>query len=97
MVKIRLARIGRNMDAAYRIVVTDSRRARNGHCIEQIGNYDPAKEFADAVVDEEKAINWMLKGAQPSDTIKAMFSAKGIYAKYLAAKKSAKAADKKAE
>lgn len=93
MVKIRLARIGRSMDAAYRIVVTDSRRATNGHCIEQIGNYDPAKPFADAVVNEEKAIAWMLKGAQPSDTIKAMLAKKGIYAKYLEAKKAAKKAE----
>jgi len=97
MVKIRLARIGRKMDAAYRIVVTDSRRATTGHCIEQIGNYDPAKTFADAVINEEAAINWMLKGAQPSDTIKAMLTAKGIYGKYLDAKKAAKVASKKAE
>jgi len=97
MVKIRLARIGRTMDASYRIVVTDSRMARNGRCIEQIGNYDPAKDFKDAVVNEDKAISWMLKGAQVSDTIKAMFSSKGIYSKYLEAKKTAKAASKKAE
>jgi small subunit ribosomal protein S16 len=86
MVKIRLSRIGRNLDAAYRIVVTDSRRARDGHFIEQIGHYDPAGKLSDAVVDEEKAVSWLLKGAAPSDTIKAMLKEKGIYAKYLEAK-----------
>lgn len=91
-VKIRLARIGRNMTADYRIVVTDSRSAANGRCIEQIGHYDSSKPFADATIDEEKAINWMIKGAIPSDTMKAMFAAKGIYAKYLNIKKEAKKA-----
>jgi small subunit ribosomal protein S16 len=91
-VKIRLSRIGRNMTADYRIVVTDSRSAANGRCIEQIGNYDSSKPFAAAVVDEEKALYWMNKGAQPSDTMKAMLIAKGIYKKYLDGKKPAKAA-----
>lgn len=86
MVKIRLSRIGRNLDASYRIVVTDSRRARDGHFIEQIGTYDVAAPFKDAVIDEEKAISWLLKGAAPSDTIKAMLKEKGIYSKYLEAK-----------
>ncbi len=91
-VKIRMARIGRNMTSDYRIVVTDSRKAATGNCIEQIGHYDSSKPFADAVIDEQKAIAWMLKGATPSDTMKAMLSEKGIYAKYLEAKKEAKKA-----
>jgi small subunit ribosomal protein S16 len=89
-VKIRMSRIGRNMTSDYRIVVTDSRRARDGHCIEQIGHYDSSKPFADAVIDETKVLGWLLKGAQASETIKAMLEEKGIYAKFLEQKKAAK-------
>ncbi|MDD4532485.1 MAG: 30S ribosomal protein S16 [Bacilli bacterium] len=92
MVKIRLARIGRHFDPSYRIVVTDSRNARDGAFIAQIGNYDPTGELKDAKIDEEKAIDWLLKGAIPSDTIRKMFTQNGIYAKYLEAKKSIKKA-----
>ena len=76
MVKIRSARIGRKMDANYRIVVTDSRSARDGHCIEQIGHFDSAKPFSEAVIDEEKAIAWLLKVAAVSDNIKALLKEK---------------------
>jgi len=93
MVKIRLARIGRHFEPSYRIVVTDSRSARDGACIEQIGHYDPSKPYETAVVDEQKAIDWLLRGALPSDTIKSMLIAKGIYKKYL----DTKAANKKAK
>jgi small subunit ribosomal protein S16 len=90
-VKIRMARIGRNMTSEYRIIVTDSRKAANGgSCIEQIGHFDSSKDFTDAVIDEEKALYWLGKGAQPSDTMRAMLQAKGILAKFFAAKKAAK-------
>ncbi len=92
MVKIRLARIGRHLDPFYRVVVTDSRSARDGAFIEQIGNYNPSKPYAEATIDADKAVAWLLKGAVPSDTIKSMLSVKGIYASYLEAKKSAKKA-----
>lgn len=86
MVKIRLARIGRHFDPSYRIVVADSRNARDGRCVEQIGHYDPMLPITEAVVDEEKAVAWLLKGAVPSDSVKTILSKKGVYAKYLAAK-----------
>lgn len=92
MVKIRLSRIGRHFDPSYRIVVTDSRNARDGAFIAQIGSYDPAGELKEAKIDEAKAIDWLLKGATPSDTIRKIFTKSGIYAKYLEAKKSAKKA-----
>lgn len=94
MVKIRLSRIGRHFEPTYRIVVTDSRSARDGACIEQIGHYNPKLDFSTAVIDEEKAIDWLLKGAMPSDTIKALLVSKGIYAKYLETKQSLKAKKK---
>ena len=90
MVKIRLRRMGAKKAPYYRIVVADSRFARDGRYVEQIGYYDPAKGIENAVIDEELALKWLQAGAQPSDTVKAMFSKKGINAKYVASKKESK-------
>ena len=81
-VKIRLTRIGRHKDPFYRIVAADSRFARDGRYIEQIGYFDPEKGVEHAVIDEELALKWLDKGAQPSDTVKAIFNRKGINAKH---------------
>lgn len=80
-VKIRLSRQGRHELPFYRIVVADSRYARDGRYIEQIGYYDPAKGIENAHVDEEIALKWLTQGAQYSDTIKGIFSSKGLIAK----------------
>ena len=86
-VKIRLTRIGRHKDPFYRIVAADSRYARDGRYIEQIGYFDPEKGVENAVVDEELALKWLGLGAQPSDTVKSILSRKGIVAKAKANKK----------
>ncbi len=86
-VKIRMTRIGRNKEAIYRIVVADSRFARDARYIEQIGFYNPANGEKSADINEEAAIKWLLRGAQPSDSIRTLFTEKGIIAKYLSAKK----------
>ena len=85
-VKIRLTRIGRHKDPFFRIVAADSRFARDGRYIEQIGYFDPAKGVENAVVDEELALQWLAKGATPSDTVKAIFNRKGLNAKHVGAK-----------
>ncbi len=89
-VKIRLTRIGRHKDAIYRVVVSDSRSARDGRIIEQIGYYDPAKSQDDADINVELALKWLQKGAQPSDTIRTLFTKKGIMEQYAKSKKEAK-------
>ena len=89
-VKIRLTRIGRHNDAIYRIVVADSRFARDGRYIEQIGYYDPAKPEEAADINVESAIAWLNKGATPSDSIRTLFTKKGIMEKYAKAKKESK-------
>jgi len=89
-VKIRLTRSGRHKDPFYRIVVADSRFARDGRYQEQIGYFDPEKGIENAVIDEEKALAWLNKGAIPSDTVKAMFKKKGINAKHTESKKKGK-------
>ena len=81
-VKIRLTRIGRHKDPFYRIVAADSRFARDGRYIEQIGYFDPEKGVEHAVIDEELALKWLGLGATPSDTVKAIFNRKGINAKH---------------
>lgn len=85
-VKIRLNRMGAKKNPFYRIVVADSRAPRDGRFIEVLGSYDPSKT-ADAVsVDEAKVMDWMGKGAQPTDTVKNLLSKQGIMAKFAAAK-----------
>lgn len=87
-VKIRLNRMGAKKTPFYRIVVADSRAPRDGRFIEIIGNYDSTKEQAVINVDEEKVIEWMNKGAQPTDTVRSLLRKKGIMAKFAAAKKA---------
>ncbi|MCD8203548.1 MAG: 30S ribosomal protein S16 [Coprobacillus sp.] len=81
-VKLRLTRIGRHLDPFYRIVAADSKYARDGRFIEQIGYVDPHKDIHEAVVDEEKALAWLEKGAIPTDTVRSILKAKGIMEKY---------------
>ena len=85
-VKIRLTRMGAKKNPFYRIVVADSRSPRDGRFIEILGNYDSTKEPAVINVDEDKAIDWMSKGAQPTDTVKNLLSKQGIMAKFAAAR-----------
>ena len=77
-VKIRLTRVGRHKDAIYRIVVADSRFARDGRYIEQIGYYNPANGEESATINEELAIKWLNNGAIPTDTVRSLFSKTGI-------------------
>ena len=72
-VKIRLRRIGAKKAPYYRIVVADSRYPRDGRFIEEIGFYNPMVEPAEVKVDAEKAKKWIANGAQPTDTVKALF------------------------
>ena len=72
-VKIRLRRLGAKKAPYYRIVVADSRYPRDGRFIEEIGFYNPMVEPAEVKVDAEKAKKWIANGAQPTDTVKALF------------------------
>lgn len=85
-VKIRLNRMGAKKNPFYRIVVVDSRAPRDGRFIEVLGNYDPSQNPAVVNVDEEKVLDWMGKGAQLTDTVKNLFSKKGLMAKFAEAK-----------
>jgi small subunit ribosomal protein S16 len=89
-VKIRMTRIGRHKESIYRVVVADSRFARDARYIEQIGYYDPSKGEDSANIDEALAIKWLLRGATPSDSIRTLFNRKGIMEKFSKEKKGAK-------
>ena len=71
-VKIRLRRMGAKKAPFYRVVVADSRFPRDGRFIEEIGYYDPMANPAVIKIDGEKAAAWIAKGAQPTDTVKAL-------------------------
>jgi small subunit ribosomal protein S16 len=76
--KIRLARHGRKRYAFYHIVVADSRAPRDGRYKERIGSYDPNTNPATIDLDFDKALDWLQKGAQPTDTVRAILSYKGV-------------------
>ena len=77
-VRIRLTRVGAKKQPAYRVVVADSRTARDGRSIETIGHYNPRVDPVEVNIDAEKAAAWLAKGAQPSDTVVRLFRRVGI-------------------
>lgn len=78
MVKIRLRRIGAKKSPFYRIVVADSRYPRDGRFIEEIGTYNPLTNPSTVNVDADAVKTWIAKGAQPTDTVKALLKKEGI-------------------
>ena len=68
-VKMRLTRMGKKKKPQYRIVVADSRNARDGKVIDEIGTYDPNTDPSTFKLDEEKAKKWLSNGAQPTETV----------------------------
>ncbi|TAL08746.1 MAG: 30S ribosomal protein S16 [Chloroflexota bacterium] len=79
-VRIRLTRVGAKKAPTYRVVITDSRSARDSRSIETIGHYNPLVEPAEVVIDADKARAWLAKGAQPSDTVARLLRVAGIVA-----------------
>ena len=78
MVKIRLTRGGAKKKPFYRIVVANSRAARDGKFIEILGTYDPLKDPAEVKINEEKAKKWISDGAKPTDTVRALLKKQNI-------------------
>lgn len=80
-VKIRLTRRGRKKLAMFDVIVADSRSPRDGKFIEKIGTYNPLTNPASINLNDQKAFEWLMKGAQPSDTVKRMLSYRGVMLK----------------
>lgn len=81
-VRIRLQRLGRKKRPYFRLVAADARAQRDGVFLERLGHYNPITDPADVEIDEEKALKWLRRGAQPSDTAKRLLSQQGIWKKF---------------
>ena len=91
MVRIRLRRLGAKKRPFYRVVVTDQRHPRDGRFLENIGKYHPMDDPSLIEIDEDRALEWLSKGAQPSDTVRTLMTKVGIWDKFLAASPKRKA------
>jgi small subunit ribosomal protein S16 len=78
LLKIRLARVGKKKQPSYRVVVADARKPRDGAYVEIIGHYNPRTEPTTFEVDEDKARDWLSKGAQPTDRVQKLLAGRGI-------------------
>ncbi len=87
MVRIRLRRVGLKAQPSYRIVVADKENSRDGRFIEIIGFYNPRTEPATITIDEAKAYDWMMKGAQPTESVAQVFKAAGALDRFARFKK----------
>lgn len=93
MVRIRLTRVGAIRQPSYRVVVTDSRSPRDGRFIEIIGNYNPRTEPPTVVIDAERALYWLRRGAQPSQAVARLLDKSGVMGQFLAGTEATEAAN----
>ena len=82
MVKLRLMRMGKKKQPTYRIVAADARSPRDGRFIEIVGHYDPRADPSVIVVDNDKAVAWLRKGAQPTETVGKLLKISGATAQF---------------
>jgi small subunit ribosomal protein S16 len=85
-VKIRLRRMGKKRQPSYRVVVADGRSPRDGRFIEQIGRYDPLEDPSLVEIDNERALEWLAKGAQPTDAVRKLLEISGAWGRFRASK-----------
>ncbi|MFM8626790.1 MAG: 30S ribosomal protein S16 [Actinomycetota bacterium] len=85
-VKLRLTRVGKTKQPQYRVVAADSRRARDGRFIEILGQYNPRTEPSTLKIDNDKAVQWLLKGAQPTERVRKLLEISGAWAQFTASK-----------
>ena len=88
MVKLRLMRMGKTKQPTYRVVAADSRSPRNGRFIEILGTYYPRQEPSGVEIDNDKAIAWLRKGAQPTERVQRLLQQTGAWEQFQSAKSS---------
>ncbi|HET7488976.1 MAG TPA: 30S ribosomal protein S16 [Acidimicrobiales bacterium] len=81
-VKLRLMRMGKKKQPTYRVVAADSRSPRNGRFIEILGTYEPRAEPSRITIDTDKAVAWLKKGAQPTDTVQKLLKISGAWEQF---------------
>jgi len=91
-VKIRLRRMGTKKVPFYRVVVADERAARDGRFLESLGTYDPVSQPIKVKIDADKALQWLQKGAQPTDTVRSLLRTAGVMRRYAESRVKAPAA-----
>jgi small subunit ribosomal protein S16 len=87
-VKIRLMRVGKKKQPTYRVVVADERSPRDGRIIETIGHYGPRQDPSVIEIDGDRALDWLRKGAQPSEAVQKLLTVSGVWATYESEKSS---------
>jgi small subunit ribosomal protein S16 len=85
-VKLRLTRVGKKKQPQYRVVAADSRAARDGRFIQIIGTYNPRTEPSTISIDSDKAVKWLMEGAQPTERVRKLLEASGAWEAFTAAK-----------
>ena len=81
-VKLRLMRMGKKKQPTYRVVAADARSPRNGRFIEIVGIYDPRPDPSAIRIDNDKAVDWLRKGAQPTDSVRKLLEISGAWEQY---------------
>ena len=81
-VKLRLMRMGKTKQPTYRVVAADSRSPRDGRFIEIVGTYEPRQEPSKIVIDNDKAVDWLRKGAQPTERVQKLLVESGAWATF---------------
>jgi small subunit ribosomal protein S16 len=81
-VKLRLMRMGKTKQPTYRVVAADSRSPRDGRFIEIVGTYEPRQDPSRIVIDNDKALDWLRKGAQPTERVQKLLVQSGAWATF---------------
>ena len=85
-VKLRLTRIGKTKQPYYRVIASDSRTARDGAFLEILGQYNPRLEPSVLNIDNDKAVAWLMKGAQPTERVRKLLEISGAWAQFTPAR-----------
>jgi len=85
-VKLRLTRVGKTKQPQYRVIAADSRRARDGRFIDILGQYNPRTEPSTITIDNDKAVKWLMDGAQPTERVRKLLEISGAWAQFTAAR-----------
>ncbi|HEV2809415.1 MAG TPA: 30S ribosomal protein S16 [Acidimicrobiales bacterium] len=83
-VKLRLVRMGKKKQPTYRVVAADSRSPRNGRFIEIVGTYQPRMDPSVVRIDKDRALDWLRKGAQPTDRVQRLLQESGVWDEFKA-------------
>lgn len=87
-VRLRLTRVGKKKQPTYRIVAADSRAPRDGRYLQIVGTYDPRREPSAITIDNELALDWLKRGALPSERVQKLLQISGVWDEFQASKAS---------